>query len=282
MLKRIDPYKVLVDIGPVQMSIWAGRKGEPLGREWRKLENLVKEWLADIRRYLPEVKKPWPQLNDLAEYNRVVQKMHAAVRDTGDPSLTSMAAVAGTLAGMTCEYLVYKGATKVLVNNGGDLAIFLGKEEKTKVGIVPRLGVAPSHYLEVKGGSKIGGVATSGRGGRSFTLGIADAAVAIAARPEVADACATVLGNAVNVDSVLIERRPAREIDPDTDIPRLLVTTAVAPLSVELRTEALDRGLQRARRLVQDKLLLGAVLFLNGDMRQYPEDLVRPVTASGS
>ncbi len=277
MFRLLDHYKALLDIGPVQMSIAAERRGEPLGREWRKLEELVSGWLADIQRYLPEVRKPWTEMNSTSGYPKAVQRMYAAVSSTGEPGLTPMAAVAGTIAGLARDYLVEQGAGKVLVNNGGDIAIYLGREERTRVGVTPRLGAAPSHYLELRAGSPVGGIATSGQGGRSFTLGIADAAVGIAASPEVADACATVLGNAVNVESILIERRPAREIDPATDIPNLMVTTAVGPLPEEMRAEALERGMQKARQLVDGKLLLGAVLFLNGEMRQYPDGMVCPI-----
>ncbi len=277
MLRLLDPYKVLLDIGPVQMSIAAERRGAPLGREWRKLEDLVSGWLADIQRCLSEVKKPWTELSVTAGYPKVVHRMYAAVSFTGEPGLTPMAAVAGTIAGLVRDHLVEQGASKVLVNNGGDIAIHLGKGEKTVVGVAPRLGASPSHFLELKAGSPVGGIATSGLGGRSFTLGIADAAVAIAASPEVADACATALGNAVNVDSILIERRLARELDPATDIPNLMVTTSVGPLPEEQRAEALRRGMQKARQLIDDKLLLGAALFLNGQMLQYPDRLVCPI-----
>ncbi|MGI9860763.1 hypothetical protein SDD30_05160 [Moorella naiadis] len=277
MFKLLDPFRALLDIGPVQMSVTAERRGRPLGREWRRLEELVSGWLGDLQRYLPLARQPWPLLAGSEGWPRVLQRMYLAVKTTGAPELTPMAAVAGTIAELVGDYLVEQGATKVLVNNGGDIAIHLGRGEKTRVGIAPRLGVAPSHYLEVKAGDHLGGIATSGRGGRSFTLGIADAAVAVASTAAVADACATVLGNAVNVDSPLIQRRPARELDPATDIPDLLVTTAVGPLAAELQDTALERGIAKGRQLVEAGVLRGAVVFLNGKMRQYPDYLVHPI-----
>ena len=277
MFKLLDPFRALLDVGPVQMSVTAERRGRPLGREWRRLEELVSGWLGDLQRYLPLARQPWPRLAGFEGWPRVLQRMYLAVKTTGAPELTPMAAVAGTIAELVGDYLVEQGATKVLVNNGGDIAIHLGRGEKTRVGIAPRLGVAPSHYLEVKAGDHLGGVATSGRGGRSFTLGIADAAVAVASTAAVADACATVLGNAVNVDSPLIQRRPARELDPATDIPDLLVTTAVGPLAAELQDTALERGIAKGRQLVEAGVLRGAAVFLNGKMRQYPDYLVHPI-----
>ena len=55
----------------------------------------------------------------------------------------------------------------------------------------------------------IGGIATSGFNGRSFTLGIADSVTVVAASAAAADAAATVVANAVDLDSPAIERRPA-------------------------------------------------------------------------
>ena len=276
MLTLVNPYQVVIDSGPVQMSVTAERRGEPIVRELRKLEEPVNNWLDDLRRYLSFAKTTWPELSNDIEYPKILGKMLSGVSLTGEPNLTPMAAVAGSMSELVCEHLAKRGASKVLVNNGGDIAIHLGSGEKTRVGIVPRLGVKPSHYLDVEG-KKIGGIATSGRGGRSFTLGIADAAVAIAATSSIADACATVLGNSVNADSPLIERRAARDLDPATDIPELLVTCAVSSLPQSLKEEALERGLKKARELVERKIIYGAVLFLQGEMCQFPPNLIHPI-----
>lgn len=275
MFMVLNPYMAVLDVGPVQMSIRAERKGQPLGREWRKLEQLVSDWLGDLKRYLEEACKPWTQVKDTSHCPKVFRLMHDAVRSTSEPTLTSMAAVAGTISEMVCNYLTERGATKVLVNNGGDIAVHLGDGESTRVGIIPRLGAQPSHYVQLSSASAIKGIATSGFGGRSFTRGIADAAVALAAKPSIADACATVLANAVNVESPLIERRQARELDPATDIPNLWVTTKILPLPGETRDCALANGMEKAREMVDSKLLFGAILFLAGKMVEYPQGITR-------
>ena len=277
MFTILDPYKAILDIGPVQMSVRAERNGQPLGREWRRLEQIVSDWLSDLKRHLEEARKPWPQVKDTSQYPKVLRLMYEAVRLTGEPTLTSMAAVAGTISEMVCNYLIDRGATKVLVNNGGDIAIHLGDGESTRVGIIPRLGTQPSHYVQLSPASAIKGIATSGFGGRSFTLGIADAAVALAAKPSIADACATVLANAVNVESPLIERQQARELDPATDIPGLWVTTKILPLPGEIKDCALENGMKKAREMVDSKVLLGAILFLGGKMVEYPQGIARKI-----
>ena len=84
--------------------------------------------------------------------------------------------------------------------------------------------------IRIDATSGIGGIATSGARGRSFSLGIADAVTTLARDAATADAAATLVANAVNVDSPAIRRRPARELDPDSDLRDLPVTVAVAPL----------------------------------------------------
>ena len=275
MFTILTPYQALIDIGPVQMSVRAEKKGKPIGREWRRLEKVVNHWLEDVTRNLMEARKPWPQALNVDSGPKILRTMHGAVQTTGEMTLTSMAAVAGSMSELVCKFLAETGASKVLVNNGGDIAIHLDRGEHTRVGIVPRLGAQPSHFLEVASSGKVRGIATSGLGGRSFTRGIADAAVAIATKASIADACATILGNEVMVDSPLVQQRLAVKIDPATDIPDLLVTTAVNPLPTHLRDMALEWGLHKARQLVEAKLLIGAVLFLQGEMRQIPDGIAQ-------
>jgi hypothetical protein len=111
------------------------------------------------------------------------------------------------------------------------------------------------------------GVATSGRGGRSFSLGIADSATVLAATAAAADAAATLIANAVNTHHPSIERRPACELDPDSDLLDLPVTVAVGALPTALVEEALNRGAVEARRLRLCGLIEGAALSLQGHWR---------------
>jgi ApbE superfamily uncharacterized protein (UPF0280 family) len=111
------------------------------------------------------------------------------------------------------------------------------------------------------------GIATSGRGGRSFSLGIADSATVLARTAASADAAATLIANAVTVDHPTIERRPARDLDPDSDLGDLPVTVAVGDLPQAVVDEALDRGLEEARRLRRLSLIDGAAISLRGNWR---------------
>ena len=122
------------------------------------------------------------------------------------------------------------------------------------------------------------GIATSGRGGRSFSLGIADSATVLAATAAAADAAATLIANAVNIDHPAIERRPARELDPDSDLLRSAGhrrrrhRCRSAPIA-----EALDRGAAEARRLRLCGLIESAACrsAANGGSRPAAQHLLR-------
>ena len=63
------------------------------------------------------------------------------------------------------------------------------------------------------------GIATSGRHGRSFSLGIADAVTVLARTASQADAAATVIANAVDLPGhPAIVRCPAQDLQPDSDL----------------------------------------------------------------
>src|SRR4029077_17387615 len=106
------------------------------------------------------------------------------------------------------------------------------------------------------------GIATSGWVGRSFSLGIADSVTVLAADAAAADAAATIVANAVDADHPAIERRPARELDPDSDLGDVRVTTQVGALPAAIVDQALERGAAEARRLG-----LSAALCLKGQWR---------------
>ena len=61
-------------------------------------------------------------------------------------------------------------------------------------------------------------------------MGIADSVTVLARTGAVADAAATLIANAVDVDDPAIRREPAAELAPDSDLGDRLVTVEVGPL----------------------------------------------------
>jgi ApbE superfamily uncharacterized protein (UPF0280 family) len=111
------------------------------------------------------------------------------------------------------------------------------------------------------------GIATSGWRGRSFSLGIADSVTVLARDAATADAAATMIANAVDLDHAAIVRRPASSLKDDSDLGDLLVTVDVPALAQPLIDLALARGVEAAQRLRAQGLIEGAALFLQGRAR---------------
>jgi hypothetical protein len=111
------------------------------------------------------------------------------------------------------------------------------------------------------------GVATSGRHGRSFSLGIADAVTVLARTASQADAAATVVANAVDLPGhPAILRCPAHDLQPDSDLGARPVTRDVGELSLGEIEDALEAGATRARKWLAAGLIDGAALRLQGEM----------------
>ena len=123
--------------------------------------------------------------------------------------------------------------------------------------------------------SGVGGIATSGARGRSFSLGIADSVTTLARDAATADVAATLVANAVNVDSPAIRRRPARELDPDSDLRDLPVTLSVGALTPMEVQAALAGGLERALEYRRRGLIEDAALMLAGEVRALGRDAHR-------
>lgn len=200
----------------------------------------------------------------------VARRMHAAVAPhAAFGFITPMAAVAGSVAEeILGAMLGVATLDRAYVNNGGDIALHLGPGEHVSVGLMDRPdGGGVMRTVRVDSGDSVRGVATSGRHGRSFSLGIADAVTVLATTASRADAAATVIANAVDLPGHhAVIRKPARELQPDSDLGERLVTREVGGLSRTDVAAALKSGAECARQLFHRGLIESAVLQLCGDM----------------
>jgi hypothetical protein len=189
--------------------------------------------------------------------------------------LTPMAAVAGAIADGVADWLEDRGMTKVIVNNGGDIAIRTLPDEPVRVGLRPDLATSPiTDSITLEGGPGRWGVATSGLEGRSLTRGVASAATVIAGSAAMADAAATALANASFIQDESVRQVPARELDDQSDIPDLYVTVQAGPFSEEKKRTALNQALDAAEQLIDKDLILGAWVVVDGkaDMTDFVRD----------
>lgn len=256
---------VFVDYGPMQMSIHISEHGKPLSSLAKEGAHLAIRLLEDLSRFLSEIKRRSQEVKIVKTLPEVVQRMVEATRKMGEPDLTPLAAVAGTVAEVVADDLFRKGGTKVIVDNGGDIAIRLREGEEAKVGIRTEVETKrPAYLVRIDSAMGIEGVATSGLGGRSFTKGIASSATVFARKASLADAAATVIGNFTNVDDPNISRRLAERIYPDTDIAGQWVTVRVGKLAPEKVEQALKNGLSKAAMFHQKGWIYGAFIALQG------------------
>jgi ApbE superfamily uncharacterized protein (UPF0280 family) len=122
--------------------------------------------------------------------------------------------------------------------------------------------------ITVRAGDGIRGVATSGWRGRSFSLGIADAVTVLARTGAEADAAATLIANAVDLPGhPAVERAPARDLAPDSDLGDHLVVRGVGALSFGEIATALDSGHAVAEDFRRHGLIAASALFLAGQAR---------------
>lgn len=257
----LAPDRLHLQHGPIDLIIGADGPGRRMAfdaahaRFATVLEELVPE--------LPRLRAPiGPSPN-----GQIAQRMVAACTPmTG--FVTPMAAVAGAVADEVLSAMV-AGADidRAYVNNGGDIALYLTPAARFRIGLAGLDGAATGS-VDIAFADPVRGIATSGFGGRSLTLGIAQSVTVLAQNAATADAAATLIANAVDLPGhPAISRQPAHEITPESDLGARLVTRFVGTLSDAEITEALDRGLTRAKDMLHHGLIAGAALCLRGQTR---------------
>ena len=199
--------------------------------------------------------------------NPVAQAMARAVAPFRPAFITPMAAVAGAVADAVLAEMVNGGGVRrAYVNNGGDIALFLAPDEQFDVAIAARDGWPDR--VRIRAQDPVRGIATSGWRGRSQSLGIADAVTVLARTAAEADAAATMIANAVNVDDAAVSRLPANQVRDDSDLGDRLVTVGVASLSTTQVARALDAGAACAGREIAAGRVQAAWLCLQGQARR--------------
>ena len=273
-----DGRRLHLQHGPIDLIIEAFGPGSEVALAYEQawtcfqpvLGRLVEE-LALLRR---RIQAPKPRAQ-----GPVARRMVEAVWPHRAVFVTPMAAVAGAVADEVLAAMVAsRELRKAYVNDGGDIALHLREGERFVAGIVGDLQApAIDGAATIEAATAVRGLATSGQGGRSFSLGIADAVTVLARDAAAADAAATLVANAVNLDHRAIQRRPARELDPDSDLGDLPVTVGVASLAPAEIEAALDAGAAEASRMREAGLIEAAMLLLRGRHR-----VVGPVPLLGA
>jgi ApbE superfamily uncharacterized protein (UPF0280 family) len=269
MARLADGRRLHLQDGPIDLIV------EARGSE----ANVRAAYGAAVQRFtglLDELCEELPLLRQAADPARcllrgtVARRMHDAVAPfASEHFITPMAAVAGSVAEEVLGAMLQSAPLEqAYVNNGGDIALHLADGEHFTVGLAERPDApALMRTMVVHADDPSRGVATSGRHGRSFSLGIADAVTVLARTASQADAAATIIANAVDLPGhPAIVRCPAHDLQPDSDLGARLVTRGVGKLSADEIQAALESGAACARKLLAAGLIDGAALRLHGEM----------------
>jgi uncharacterized protein len=269
-----DGRRLHLNHGPIDVVLEAWGDADEVARGYAAVEAIFPEVLPALARELPilrsDAREDWACLQ-----GPVARRMAAACAKFPGVFVTPMASVAGAVADHLRDALIAgRNLAKAYVNDGGDIALHLTPGERLVCGVVAEI-VAPGldALIDLDFGMGVGGIATSGRatkgqGGRSFSLGIADAVTVLAIDAATADAAATLIANAVDLPGhAAISRAPAADLDPDSDLGARLVTLNVGPLSSGEVAAALDNGLRVAEQFRLRRLIAGAFLALRGERR---------------
>lgn len=247
--------------GPIDLII--GADGDRASAFTAAKERFVTV-LTELSAELPALRMP---LTDEVEqpHGKIAQKMDRAARPfSEDAYVTRMAAVAGSVADTVLHAIAQANVYRAYVNNGGDIAIHLSEGQSFALAMADHDGNQLGR-ITIRHGDPIRGIATSGRHGRSHSLGIADSVTVLAKDAATADVAATLIANAVDVPNhPAITRTPAHALDDDSDLGDLPVVTRLGALTENETDQALRNGTARATIYAQRNLISGAALFLNG------------------
>jgi len=262
-----DGRRLHLNDGPIDLVIEAHGADAGVRAAYEAAATHLTGLLDALCEELPDLRAPANERRPLR--GPVARRMAAAVAPfAGEGFITPMAAVAGAVAEEVLDAMIAAAPlTRAYVNNGGDIALHLAPGQEFTVGLIDRPD-RPSLIgrTRITARQPSRGIATSGRHGRSFSLGIADAVTVLAKTAAMADAAATVIANAVDLPGHAgIVRVPACDIQPDSDLGERPVTRDVAQLAPDDIAKALAAGTERARALLARGLIDGAALSLQGE-----------------
>ena len=250
--------------GPIDLIISAdGQRDRAFEAAHARFQTILTELVAELA-VLKQPMRP----SVISPTGIVARRMHtAAIRFVDYGFLTRMAAVAGSVADTVLHAMTETtDLRRAYVNNGGDIALHLHNGESYTSAMMGHDGGTLGEIV-IQWRDKVGGIATSGRHGRSLSQGIADSVTVLASSAAMADVAATLIANAVDLPNhPAVTKRPASDIVDDNDLGQLPIVVGCQSLTALDRRAALGAGFERAMTMVKQNTIHGAALFLQGDM----------------
>ncbi|AAV94133.1 UPF0280 family protein [Ruegeria pomeroyi] len=263
-----DGKRLHLQHGPIDLII--GAEGGPGAREaafvtaTARFETVLAELVGELPLLKTELAPDAP-----LPLGPVARRMDTACRPLMALRLTRMAAVAGAVADeVLAAMLSSTPLTRAYVNNGGDIALHLTGDTRFTLAMATPDG-RDLGRISLGTGDRIGGIATSGLGGRSLSLGIAESVTVLAPSAAGADAAATLIANATDLPGhPAIRRAPANTVKDDSDLGQRPVVTHCGPLDRNEVLHALENGRKLAVEMIANGHIRSAHLSLRGQSCQ--------------
>jgi ApbE superfamily uncharacterized protein (UPF0280 family) len=258
------PIDLIIGVdGAISLELEAYFRNHAFALANRRFQTILEELVGEL-----PLLKSQARGDSLEPNGATAQRMMAAVRPyAGTHFITPMAAVAGSvadeiLATMLAGFPADQRPRRIYVNNGGDIAIHLDQGAEFRIGMAREDGLTLGAFA-IEAAHPSRGIATSGRGGRSLSMGIADSVTILARNAAEADAAASLVANAVDLPGhPAVIRARAIDVVDDSDLGEHLVVTACGDLSQLEIDRALASGAAEAEKFLAHGLIHRAGLFL--------------------
>jgi hypothetical protein len=263
-----DGKRLHLHHGPIDLVIRAAGNDDEIARAYQQAIDRFQDVLSVLVDELALLRTPlgepvWQPNGPIAKRMVDVISRHRGV------FVTPMAAVAGAVSDeMLAATIKGRDLKSCWINNSGDIAFHLEPGETLTLGVVGNLfRLAIDGTATFTHDMKVRGIASSGWAGRSHSFGIADSVTVLATNSATADVAATLIADDVDVDHPAITRKPADEIDDDTDLGDRMVTVSVGELDGGSIRAALDFGVMAAETLRAAGQIEAAMLILRNQTR---------------
>jgi len=196
-------FKEKLSIDETQINLVTDIKNNNLKKDIIKNRNELKSYIAKNPKFVNSLKP--------IEGNNSPRIARLMIEASKIANVGPMAAIAGTIAEISVDYLMDQGSKYSIVDNGGDIS-FINKKNKKKVvcgiyaGESPLSGKIAFEFKNYK--YPIGICSSSGTVGFSLSYGRSDCVTIIAEKSSIADGLATAIANNVNgkTDNDAVER----------------------------------------------------------------------------
>ena len=260
MKSLIEDDKLFIENGPTNII------AEAFSSEKIEIYNLICEYsskfLKDLSLEIETLKKPTSQKNKFV--SDIANTMFESTQLFLPNFITPMASVAGSISELLLLKVLEKfDVNKIYINNGGDISLYITKNEKFNFSI----GGETNFVVEYSDTDGFGGIATSGWKGRSFSMGVADSVTVIAEKASIADAAATIICNHIDLEnSKKVKKTIANNLYEDTDLDNKLITVSVESLTEAEIKQALSKGKIISEHYISKNLIKSVIINLQDNV----------------